>query len=208
MIRDKINALFSAVKAVFAEMKSAESDKGIIYYDDDEIKIGTILYSDNGVITEGEFIIGGNKVKVENGSVSEIEAIEEKPMEEPNPVEGEMSCGDKEKMSDVKVEEEPEEKKENLAEEEPKEEPKEESVEDKAEEEKIRQMVTDIVGEIVAPIFGSIEELRNQCVKMDAKIVEIAGEPEAKEPKEEFKKVYANDKTAKLVEALANMSKK
>lgn len=200
MLRDKINALFSAVRAIFADMKSVESDKGTIYYEDDEIKVGTILYTENGVITEGEFIIGGNKVKVENGSVVEIEA---EVIEEPKPVEEEASkeelgCGDKTKMEDVKPEEEP-----VVAE--PKVDVEPEVKEEKmADEDMIKNIAAAVIADATAPILAAIDEINNRLVQIDARVKGIEGEPEAKEPSEEFKRV-STDKYDRIAAALREL---
>lgn len=78
MIKEKVTALFSAIKAVFSEMKVVPTDKGNLYYED-ELKVGAPVYTDGGIVESGIFISDNAVIEVSNGIVI---AISEKPVEE------------------------------------------------------------------------------------------------------------------------------
>lgn len=167
---NKLVALFAAVKSLFEEMKSVETDRGILYYDGDVLEVGTAVYDEAGP-AEGEYIIDGKKFKVENGVVSEIEVIEpeEKPAEV---VIDEMACGTK------KMEAVPEEKADEPVAEEPKEEPKEPEMDKMAE-----------VEGAIDSLKDTIAELTNKITQIDARLADIEKTPEAPTPHEEFSKL-------------------
>lgn len=173
MKKNKLVALFSAVKSIFEEMASIETDKGVLYYEG-ELAVGTVVYNESGIAPDGEYVSDGKKYKVENGVISEIEAVEpeEKPVEVP--AEGEMACGAPKKMeAEEPVQEEPKV-------EEPKEEPKEESKEE--------SKIDELMGEI-ASLKDMIAALENRMTQIDARLVDIEKAPADVAPHEEFSRL-------------------
>lgn len=95
-VKNKLVALFSAVKQVFEEMNKIETTMGTLYYEGD-FGVGTVVYDDNGVVMEGEYVAGDKKFKVEGGVVTEIEIIEvvdERPIEVKVEEEKKIKCGE------------------------------------------------------------------------------------------------------------------
>lgn len=84
-LNSKIKALFTAAKALFDEMNAALSDKGTVYWEND-LEVGTVLYTESGIAPSGDYAIMYNIYTVVDGVVTEIHPNNtEEPAPEPQP---------------------------------------------------------------------------------------------------------------------------
>ena len=82
----KLKAIKDELRKMLLEMSVTKTDKGVIQYEDEELKEGTVVVIVNEDGTEeiptGEFITEDNKkLTIENGEVKTIEEIEVQPVE-------------------------------------------------------------------------------------------------------------------------------
>lgn len=179
MFKERVNALFSAIKAVFAELKTVVTNDGMnLYYEGDEFGVGVAVYTDNGVAPDGDYMIGEDKVKVADGVVVEIER--EAPKEEVIVDETE-SCTPKEKMAEEVVVE-------PTVEEAPDEAPKVEYITKEAFEEAINgiNVANDTMNE-------AIKGIADRITAIESRISDIEGKPKGGEPHDEFSKVVKSE---------------
>lgn len=110
----KFAALTATIKALFEELKSLPTDP-VLYYEGDEVVVGTPVFTSEGPAPDGEYVAEGIKYIVAEGVVT---AIEEMPKEEPKaeePVAEEMACSKKMEEEVPAVEPAPEEPARDLA---------------------------------------------------------------------------------------------
>lgn len=74
-ISNRLSALFSAVKAVFAELKEIATDKGPIFIDG-PIEPGSSAFLEPGVPASGSYIYDNKTILIEDGVIKSIESIE------------------------------------------------------------------------------------------------------------------------------------
>lgn len=166
-----------ALKRLLMEFNNLSTDKAELYWEEDsELMVGYKVFvedeSGNKVpAADGEYISDENKIVVEGGIVTEIEAKEAEPekREEETPAE-------------------PEEKKEEM-EEQPAEQPTEQPEEQPAEEPK------DDNAEKVAELENRVADLENKIADLEAKLAEIATAPAAQPVIDEFENIKKTGKT-------------
>lgn len=166
-----------ALKRLLMEFNNLSTDKAELYWEEDsELMVGYKVFvedeSGNKVpAADGEYISDENKIVVEGGIVTEIEAKEAEPekREEETPAE-------------------PEEKKEEM-EEQPAEQPAEQPEEKPAEEPK------DDNAEKVAELENRVADLENKIADLEAKLAEIATAPAAQPVIDEFENIKKTGKT-------------
>lgn len=161
-----------ALKRLLMEFNNLSTDKAELYWEEDsELMVGYKVFvedeSGNKVpAADGEYISDENKITVEGGVVTEIEAKEAEP----------------EKKEETPAE--PEEKKEETMEEptkQPAEQPAEEPKDDNAEK--------------VAELENRVAELENKIADFEAKLAEIATAPAAQPVIDEFENIKKTGKT-------------
>lgn len=184
MIKDKLNALFSAVKAVFAEMKKMETDRGDLFFEGDELAVGIPIYNEYGPAGDGEYLSGGVKVIVKDGMVAEVVEVPKPEVESVEKVE--VPVVEEEKKIRCEEVEEPkmDEPKEEVVEE-PKEEPKMVTMEE------YQEKITELE-DAIKDAIDSINEVKNICTAIDSRVTDMEKQPECGLPKDEFKKVNSN----------------
>ena len=189
----KLKAIKYELRKMLLEMSVTKTDKGVIQYEDEELKEGTVVVIVNEDGTEeiptGEFVTEDNKkLTIENGEVKTIEEIEVQPVEV------------------VEPEAEPEvveETVEEIVEETPAEEVAPEEV---AESEATEETVEVPAEELVPALEEKIAELEAQLAEALAKIAELTAKTEevfskvekmsmAKPAAQEFESVKKMEKT-------------
>lgn len=176
--KNKLTALFSTIKSIFEEFKVLNTDKGPLYYED-ELQVGTILYTDSGVAADGEYQVDSTIYVVAGGAIVEIKEAEPaqeepKPQEVPAPEElgrGKTDCAEE-------TQEEPK----------PEPEPQVPSPEPKKDEEEEPDPIEEIKNAIFA-LKDQIATLENRITSIESRITDIEGTPATPTPHEEFSKL-------------------
>ena len=189
-----MNTKLQRIKAELAKMlvkfEVVKTDKGILQYEGEELKEGTVVKIENEdgttEIPTGEFITEDNKkLIIENGEVKAIEEIEIEPVEIVEPVEEEPT-------TEETPEETPAEEETPAVEEAPEETPAEEE--------------TPAVEDVVPALEARIAELEAQLAEALAKLAELTEKTEeafskidkfslAKPAAAEFEQVKVTKKT-------------
>lgn len=183
------------------EMGSATSDKGVIYWNEETIEVGTTIYvqdeDENKVLAEdGDYEIDGKIYTVEGGKVKEIadklteEVVEEEPTEEPT----EDPTDEPEKTED-----------------EPTEEPEEEPVQPEEEEPLVEDEPTTEEPNEVDGLRKEIDDLRAIVDVLKAELEALKGKPLAMSAAEEFQVIQKNTVTkgvGRYADAIAELRKK
>lgn len=166
----KLSEIKAELRKMLLQMSVIKTDNGVLQYDGEEYKEGTVVKKVNEDGTEeipsGEFVTEDNKkLTIENGEIKTIEEIDVQPVEVVKPSEEEPTeepVAEEEKIEEPVVEE-------PAVEEEPTEEPAEET-EPKAEEEVVDE---------VATLKEKIAELEGKLADALKKLEELAGNTEA-----------------------------
>lgn len=166
----KLSEIKAELRKMLLQMSVIKTDNGVLQYDGEEYKEGTVVKKVNEDGTEeipsGEFVTEDNKkLTIENGEIKTIEEIDIQPVEVVEPSEEEPTeepVAEEEKIEEPVVEE-------PSVEEEPTEEPAEET-EPKAEEEVVDE---------VATLKEKIAELEGKLADALKKLEELAGNTEA-----------------------------
>lgn len=207
------------------EMSSATSDKGIIYWNDDELKEGTVVYvqDDNEIkvlAEDGDYEVEGKVITVSEGKVIEIKdkivPVEIVPVE----VEPEVIVDDPETVEDETpvLEEEPKDE-EEVVEEEPKDEEK--PADDPETEEDETPEMEDVENptnegeesdtKAIVEIRKEVNELYAIIDQLKKEIEELKGKPLAMSAVETLENVRKTDKGLKGIDryaqAIADMRK-
>lgn len=183
------------------EMGSATSDKGVIYWNEETIEVGTTIYvqdeDENKVLAEdGDYEIDGKIYTVEGGKVKEIadklteEVVEEDPTEEPT----EDPTDEPEKTED-----------------EPTEEPEEEPVQPEEEEPLVEDEPTTEEPNEVDGLRKEIDDLRAIVDVLKAELEALKGKPLAMSAAEEFQVIQKNTVSkgvGRYADAIAELRKK
>lgn len=183
------------------EMGSATSDKGVIYWNEETIEVGTTIYvqdeDENKVLAEdGDYEIDGKIYTVEGGKVKEIadklteEVVEEDPTEEPT----EDPTDEPEKTED-----------------EPTEEPEEEPVQPEEEEPLVEDEPATEEPNEVDGLRKEIDDLRAIVDVLKAELEALKGKPLAMSAAEEFQVIQKNTVTkgvGRYADAIAELRKK
>lgn len=161
----KLSEIKAELRKMLLQMSVIKTDNGVLQYDGEEYKEGTVVKKVNEDGTEeipsGEFVTEDNKkLTIENGEIKTIEEIDVQPVEVVEPSEEEPT---EEPVAEEEKIEEPVE--EEVVEEEPTEEPAEET-EPKAEEEVVDE---------VATLKEKIAELEGKLADALKKLEELAG---------------------------------
>lgn len=167
----KLSEIKAELRKMLLQMSVIKTDNGVLQYDGEEYKEGTVVKKVNEDGTEeipsGEFVTEDNKkLTIENGEIKTIEEIDVQPVEVVEPSEEEPTeepVAEEEKIEEPVVEEPVVE--EPVVEEEPTEEPAEET-EPKAEEEVVDE---------VATLKEKIAELEGKLADALKKLEELAG---------------------------------
>ena len=165
----KLSEIKAELRKMLLQMSVIKTDNGVLQYDGEEYKEGTVVKKVNEDGTEeipsGEFVTEDNKkLTIENGEIKTIEEIDVQPVEVVEPSEEEPTeepVAEEEKIEEPVVEEQ-------VVEEEPTEEPAEET-EPKAEEEVVDE---------VATLKEKIAELEGKLADALKKLEELAGNTE------------------------------
>lgn len=190
------------------EMGSATSDKGVIYWNEETIEVGTTIYvqdeNENKVLAEdGDYEIDGKIYTVDGGKVKEIadkvteevvEEVEEEPTEEPAEEPTEDPTDEPEQTEDEPAEE-PEEEPVQPEEEEP-----------LADEEPETEEPNEVDG-----LRKEIDDLRAIVDVLKAEIEALKGKPVAMSATEEFQVIQKNTTTkgiGRYADAIAELRKK
>lgn len=190
----KLKAIKDELRKMLLEMSVTKTDKGVIQYEDEELKEGTVVVIVNEDGTEeiptGEFITEDNKkLTIENGEVKTIEEIEVQPVEV------------------VEPEAEPEVVEETPAEEIVEETPAEEIAPEEVTEPEATEETEEVPAEELVPALeDKIAELEAQLADALAKIAELTAKTEevfskvekmsmAKPAAQEFESVKKMEKT-------------
>ena len=195
------------------EMASATTDKGIIYWNEDELEVGSVIYvqdeNETKVVAEdGVYEFDGKVIKVVEGKVTEISdkivPVEINPAEpeaEPE-VEDDPTTEEDEtpEMEEEEIVEEVEETEEPV-EEEPKEDEKPED--DPTTEEDETPEMEDEPNE-VAELTAKVDALTAEVEALKAAIAELQGKPAALSAVEQFEQLKRKDKSVKGVARYAN----
>lgn len=174
--RFNMNKIKNMLKKLLMEFNSLSTNIADLYWEEDtELMVGYKVFvedeSGNKVpAADGEYISDENKIKVEGGVVTEIEAKEAEP----------------EKKEETPAE--PEEKKEETMEE-PTEQPAEQPEEKPAEEPK------DDNAEKVAELENRVADLENKIAELETKLAEIATAPAAAPVVDEFENIKKRETT-------------
>ena len=198
------------------EMSSATSDKGIIYWNDDELKEGTAVYvqDDNEIkvlAEDGDYEVEGKVITVSEGKVIEIKdkivPVEIVPVE----VEPEVIEDDPETVEDETPVLEDEPKEEEVVEEEPKEEEK--PADDPETEEDETPEMEDVENptnegeessaEAIVEIRKEVNELYTIIDQLKKEIEELKGKPLAMSAVETLENVKKTDKGLKGIDRYA-----
>lgn len=198
------------------EMSSATSDKGIIYWNDDELKEGTAVYvqDDNEIkvlAEDGDYEVEGKVITVSEGKVIEIKdkivPVEIVPVE----VEPEVIEDDPETVEDETPVLEDEPKEEEVVEEEPKEEEK--PADDPETEEDETPEMEDVENptnegeessaEAIVEIRKEVNELYAIIDQLKKEIEELKGKPLAMSAVETLENVRKTDKGLKGIDRYA-----
>ena len=171
----KLSEIKAELRKMLLQMSVIKTDNGVLQYDGEEYKEGTVVKKVNEDGTEeipsGEFVTEDNKkLTIENGEIKTIEEIDVQPVEVVEPSEEEPTeepVAEEEKIEEPVVEEPAVE--EEVVEEQPTEEPAEET-EPKAEEEVVDE---------VATLKEKIAELEGKLADALKKLEELAGNTEA-----------------------------
>lgn len=171
----KLSEIKAELRKMLLQMSVIKTDNGVLQYDGEEYKEGTVVKKVNEDGTEeipsGEFVTEDNKkLTIENGEIKTIEEIDVQPVEVVEPSEEEPTeepVAEEEKIEEPVVEKPAAE--EEVVEEEPTEEPAEET-EPKAEEEVVDE---------VATLKEKIAELEGKLADALKKLEELAGNTEA-----------------------------
>ena len=169
-----------ALKRLLMEFNTLSTDKADLYWEEDtELMVGYKVFvedeSGNKVpAMDGEYISDENKITVEGGTVTEIEAKEAEP----------------EKKEETPAE--PEEKKEETMEE-PTEQPTEQPAEQP--EEKPAEETKDDNAEKVAELENRVADLENKIAELETKLAEIATTPAAAPVVDEFENIKKRETT-------------
>lgn len=161
----KLSEIKAELRKMLLQMSVIKTDNGVLQYDGEEYKEGTVVKKVNEDGTEeipsGEFVTEDNKkLTIENGEIKTIEEIDVQPVEVVEPSEEEPT---EEPVAEEEKIEEPVE--EEVVEEQPTEEPAEET-EPKAEEEVVDE---------VATLKEKIAELEGKLADALKKLEELAG---------------------------------
>lgn len=178
--RSNMSKIKEALKRLLMEFNNLSTDKAELYWEEDtELMVGYKVFVEDAEgnkvpAADGEYVSDENKIKVENGVVTEIEAKEEaapEVKEEEVPVEEEKK---EEVMEEVPVQEEtaPEEVQN------PEESAPEEVQEDKT-----------------AELEKRVADLEAKIAELETKLVEIATAPAAEPIVDEFEKVSKKTST-------------
>ena len=195
------------------EMASATTDKGIIYWNDDELAEGTTVYvqDDNDIkvlAEDGEYEFDGKVIKVVEGKVTEI--TDKIVPVEIVPVETEPEVADN---PETEEDETPELEKETEETPEAQEEAPEEVVEEPTEEEKPEDDPTTEEDETpemeeeandVAALVAEIETLKSEIEVLKTAIEELKGKPLAMSAVEQLENLRKEDKAVKGVARYAS----
>lgn len=182
------------------EMGSATSDKGVIYWNEETIEVGTTIYvqdedENKALADDGDYEIDGKIYTVEGGKVKEIadklteEVVEEDPTEEPT----EDPTDEPEKTEDEPTEE-PEEEPVQPEEEEP-------LVEDEPETEEPNEL---------DGLRKEIDDLRAIVDVLKTELEALKGKPLAMSAAEEFQVIQKNTVTkgvGRYADAIAELRK-
>lgn len=169
----KLSEIKAELRKMLLQMSVIKTDNGVLQYDGEEYKEGTVVKKVNEDGTEeipsGEFVTEDNKkLTIENGEIKTIEEIDVQPVEVVEPSEEEPTeepVAEEDKIEEPVVEEPAAE--EEVVEEEPTEEP--------AEEEVVEEEVVDEV----ATLKEKIAELEGKLADALKKLEELAGNTEA-----------------------------
>ena len=157
-----------ALKRLLMEFNNLSTDKAELYWEEDsELEVGYKVFvedeSGNKVpAADGEYISDENKIKVEGGVVTEIEAKEADDVKE-----------------EVPAQEEKEEEMEAPAEE----------VKEEVKEEEVKEEVPAESEDKAAELEKRIADLEAKVAELESKLVEIATAPAAEPVVDEFEKV-------------------
>ena len=197
----KLKAIKDELRKMLLEMSVTKTDKGVLQYEDEELKEGTVvkIVNEDGTeeIPTGEFTTEDNKkLTIENGEVKTIEEIEVQPVEVVEPIE-ETPEEVTEEVTEETIEEVTEETPEEVVEETP-----EEVTEETPEE------VTDVAEaeDVIPALEAKIAELEAKLAEALAKIAELTENTEtifskiekmsmAKPAAQEFESVKKMEKT-------------
>ena len=163
------NKIKEALKRLLMEFNNLSTDKAELYWEEDsELEVGYKVFvedeSGNKVpAADGEYISDENKIKVEGGVVTEIEAKEADEVKEEVPAQ----------------EEEKEEEMEAPAEE----------VKEEVKEEEVKEEVPAESEDKTAELEKRIADLEAKVADLESKLVEIATAPAAEPVVDEFEKV-------------------
>lgn len=162
-----------ALKRLLMEFNTLSTDKAELYWEEDtELMVGYKVFVEDAEgnkipAPDGEYISDENKIKVEGGEVTEIEAKEpdDEPMPAPTP--------ETEPTQEVRAAEEP--AMEEPAKEEPVEQPAEQPKDDNTEK--------------VAELEKKVADLEAKIAELEAKLAEIATAPAAQPVIDEFENI-------------------
>lgn len=172
--KNKLTALFSTIKSIFEEFKVLNTDKGPLYYED-ELQVGTILYTDSGVAADGEYQVDSTIYVVAGGAIVEVKEAEPAQKEpNPEPPMEELGCG-KTKCADEIPE--PTQK-------EPNPEPQVPSESKEQEQDPIEE-----INNAIFVLKDQIAALENRLTSIESRITDIEGTPATPTPHEEFSKL-------------------
>lgn len=162
------NKIKEALKRLLMEFNNLSTDKAELWWEEDsELAVGYKVFVEDEAgnkvpAADGEYISDENKIKVEGGVVTEIEA------KEADDVKEEVPAQEEEKKEEMEVPAEEEVKVEEEVKEEPAEEPKEDKT---------------------AELEKRIADLEAKVAELETKLVEIATAPAAEPVVDEFEKV-------------------
>lgn len=156
----KLKSIKEELRKLLLEMSVVKTNAGVLQYEGEELKEGTVvvIVNEDGTeeIPSGEFVTEDNKkLTIENGEIKSIEKIEIEPVEV---VEPEETTEEEAPVAEEEVVEEPEVAEETIEEEAP-----------VAEEEVTEEQPEDIVPALEA----KIAELEAQLAEALAKIAEL-----------------------------------
>lgn len=174
--KNNMSKIKNILKQLLLEFNSLSTNIAELYWEEDtELMVGYKVFVEDETgnkvpAMDGEYISDENKIKVEGGVVTEIEAKEAEP----------------EKKEETPAE--PEEKKEETMEE-PTEQPAEQPEEKPAEEPK------DDNAEKVAELENRVADLENKIAELETKLAEIATAPAAAPVVDEFENIKKRETT-------------
>ena len=174
--KDNMSKIKEALKRLLMEFNNLSTDKAELYWEEDsELMVGYKVFVEDAEgnkvpAADGEYISDENKIKVEGGVVTEIEAKDAEEVKEEVPAQEEEK---KEEMEEVPAEEEVKVE-EEVKEEVPAEEPKEDKT---------------------AELDNRLADLEARIADLETKLVEIATAPAAEPIVDEFEKVSKREST-------------